>query len=152
MSDPIRLDGATARHDLPLLFSAQFQKEVFINQALSVLDGLVHCAVEGEAATPPAAPVDGTAWLVAEGASGDWVGRDGRLALRQGGQWLDVPVCDGMQVLNRGRRQILHRVGGVWRAPPVPAAPTGGTVVDVQARSAINALVAALQQWGVFPG
>ena len=38
MSDPIRLDGATARFDLPLLFAGQAQKEVFVNQALAVIE------------------------------------------------------------------------------------------------------------------
>nr|WP_235982143.1 DUF2793 domain-containing protein [Novosphingobium aerophilum] len=112
---------------------------------------MVHCAIEGEAVAPPAAAADGTAWLVATGASGDWAGCDGLLALRQTGQWLFAPPRDGMQVLDRGRRQMLHRVAGTWRAPARPPAPVGGAVIDVEARAAIAALVAALQQWAVFP-
>jgi hypothetical protein len=151
MSDPIRLDSATARLSLPLLFSGQSQKEVFVNQALAVIDGATHCAIEGERAAPPAAPADGTAWLVAAGASGEWAGWAGRIALRQAGQWLPLLPCDGMQVLDRARGQILHRIAGTWRAPGLPNLPSGGTVIDAPARQAIANLVAALQQWGVFP-
>lgn len=85
------------------------------------------------------------------GAGGDWAGWAGRIALRQAGQWLPLLPCDGMQVLDRARGQILHHIAGVWRAPALPAVASGGTVIDAQARQAIAALVAALQQWGVFP-
>ena len=151
MPDPIRLDGASERFALPLLFAGQIQKEVFVNQALATLDGLLHCAVEGEQPAPPPAPVDGSAWLVAAGAADAWAGHSGQIALRQAGQWLFVPVCDGVQLLDRSRGQVRHRIAGSWRAPALPAAPAGGSVIDVQARQALAAVVAALQQWGVFP-
>ena len=151
MSDPITLDSTSPRLDLPLLFAGQIQKEVFVNAALSVLDGISHCAVEGVQAGLPAAPADGQAWLVASPATGDWAGQPGTIALRQAGQWFHVAPCDGMQVLDRSRGQILHRIAGAWSRPDLPAAPAGGTVIDLQARQAIAALVAALQQWGTFP-
>lgn len=150
MSDPLALDGATARLAMPLLFTGQAQKEVFVNQALATLDGVCHCAIEGERAVPPPASVDGTAWLVAAAPDGEWAGMAGRIALRQAGQWLFVSACDGMQVLDRSRGQILHRIGGAWQGPRAPDAASGGTVIDVEARRALNALVASLQQWGVF--
>lgn len=151
MTDPIALDAASARFALPLLFAGQAQKEVFVNQALATLDGLVHCAIEGEQAAPPSAPVDGTAWLVAAGAGGDWAGHAGDIAMRQLGQWLYAPVRDGMRVLDRARGQVLHRQAGAWRAPTRPALPSGGTTVDAEARATLAALIAALQQWGMFP-
>ncbi|HEY6870481.1 MAG TPA: DUF2793 domain-containing protein [Novosphingobium sp.] len=130
--------------------AGQAQKEVFVNEALAVLDGVTHCAVEGVRTTPPAAPADGTAWLVGSAAAGEWVGRDGTLALRQAGQWFFVTPADGMQVLDRARGQIVHRIAGAWARPDRPTPPSGGTVIDVEARQALGALVAALQQWGVF--
>lgn len=150
MTDPLALDSTSPRLGLPLLFAGQTQKEVFVNEALSVLDGVTHCAVEGLRAAPPAAPADGTAWLVDSPATGEWGGRDGALALRQAGQWFFVAPADGMQVLDRARRQILHRIAGAWVRPAPPPVPTGGAVIDVEARQALAALVAALQQWGVF--
>lgn len=150
MTDPIVLDRASARLGLPLLFAGQAQKEVFVNQALAVIDGVIHCAVEGTRTAPPTAPGDGTAWLIGAPATGEWAGQDNALALRQAGQWFYVAACDGMQVLDRSRGQFVHRIGGVWCRPSPPPAPAGGPVIDAEARQAIAALVAALQQWGAF--
>lgn len=151
MTDPLALDSTTARLGLPLLFAGQAQKEVFVNEALAVLDGVSHGAVEGVRAAPPAAPADGTAWLVGNPASGEWSGHEGALALRQAGQWFFVVPCDGMQLLDRARGQFVHRIAGGWSQPDLPPKPTGGAVVDVEARQALAALVASLQQWGTFP-
>jgi len=43
MTDPITFDSTSPRFGLPLLFSGQVQKEVYLNEALSRLDGLTHC-------------------------------------------------------------------------------------------------------------
>lgn len=150
MTDPISFDSVSPRFALPMLFAGQAQKEMFVNEALSLIDGLLNCAVEGEAATPPASPVDGTAWLIGIGASGDWTGHSGQLALRQGGQWLIVTPRDGMRVLNKVTGQDLRRIGGNWLGANAPAAASGGTVIDGEARTMLTALVAALQQAGVF--
>lgn len=151
MSDPVSFDSTSPRLALPLLFVGQAQKEAFVNEALSRLDGLLFCAVESELATPPASPIDGHAWLVGTDPTGDWAGRTGYLALRQSGQWLYVSPQDGMRVLNRTTGQDWRRAGGIWRSATVPAAPSGGSVVDTEARAQLAALIAALRQSGVFP-
>lgn len=56
-----------------------------------------------------------------------------------------------MKLLNRTTGQDFRRAGGVWRLASVPAAPTGGSVVDIEARATLAALIAALRQTGVFP-
>ncbi|MBC2665041.1 DUF2793 domain-containing protein [Novosphingobium flavum] len=151
MSDPITFDSVSPRLGLPLLFAGQAQKEAFVNEALSILDGLSHAAIEAEQAAPPAAPLDGQAWLIASGASDDWSGRAGQVALRQGGQWLYVAPRDGMRLLNAATGQDLRRVGGAWRKATALAPPSGGTVVDAEARNAIAAIFSAMQQAGIFP-
>jgi len=150
MTDPITFDSTSPRLGLPLLFSGQAQKEVYLNEALSRLDGLTHCAVEAEASTPPATPTEGQAWLIGASASGEWTGKTGHLALRQGGQWLYVPPQEGMRVLNRTSGQDIRRIGGVWRAVATPAAATGGSVVDSEARAVLVSLVNALKLAGIF--
>jgi len=151
MSDPVSFESVTPRLGLPLLFAGQAQKEVFVNEALAILDGIAHAAVEGELASPPAAPADGQAWLVGAGPGGEWAGRAGQVALRQSGQWLFLPPRDGLKVLDRSTGQDRRCVGGAWLTPSVPAAPSGGAVIDTQARAALAALVVALRQAGIFP-
>ena len=60
----------TARLALPYILANQAQKEVTHNQALALLDALVHLAVQDrDLASPPASPADGACYLVAAGAS-----------------------------------------------------------------------------------
>lgn len=151
MTDPITYDSATPRLGLPLLFAGQAQKEVFVNEALARVDGLLHAAVEGEASAPPASPQDGESWLIATAASGDWEGRDGALASWQGGGWLFTEPREGLLVFDRSTMQDVRFSGGWTRASPVTA-PAGGVTVDTQARAAIGELIAALQARGVLPG
>ncbi len=151
MSDPVTFDSVSPRLGLPLLFAGQAQKEAFVNEALCLLDGLTHCAVVSQTDTPPSNPIDGQTWLIGSAATGDWSGRAGQIALRQGGQWLYAQPRDGMRILNSATGQDLRRSGGAWKAPSAPIAITGGTVVDTEARNALASLVAALRESGVFP-
>jgi hypothetical protein len=151
MPDPVIFESMSARFSLPFLFVGQSQKEDFVNEALSMLDGLVHCAIEDERNTPPTAPVDGQSWMIGLSPTGEWAGQDGKIAMRQLGQWLFANARDGMQILNKATGQRISRAGGAWHAPAVPAAPTGGTVIDTEARSALAALVSALRAAGVLP-
>ena len=72
------------------------------------------------------------------------------LCRRQSGNWLFIAPRDGMTLLNRTNGQ-QRRYFASWLVPSVPAAPSGGSTVDSEARAAINALVAALRTAGVFP-
>lgn len=148
MSDPLFQDH-TPRLGLPLLFAGQSQREIFVNEALARLDALVDCAIEAQLPAPPAAPAEGKSWLVATGASGAWTGQGGAIACLQQGQWLFQPPVDGLRLLNKATGQYLHYLGS-WRMAAKPSSPTGGTVIDVQARSTIGALITALVEAGIL--
>ena len=150
MSVPLTFDIASPRFSLPLLFAGQAQKEVFVNEALAITDALLHCAIEGEADAPPGSPSDGDAWLVGLAPNGPWTGQEGRIACWQAGNWLFVQPRDGMRVLDRSSGQEI-RFHGIWRRPSVPLEPSGGSVVDSEARAAIQQLIAALRLTGIFP-
>ncbi len=150
MSDPITFDSATPRFSLPLLYAGQSQKELFVNEGFYLADALMHCAIESERASPPANPLDGQTWAVATGASGAWAGQSGKLACHQGGQWIFVLPADGMAILNKATGQNIRRVGGTWQAPTAPAQPSGGTVIDTQARESLNLLLQKLRDAGIF--
>jgi hypothetical protein len=150
MSDPLAFASLSPRFSLPLLHAGQAQKELHVNEAHALTDALLHCVIEGESAAPPASPTEGTAWLVAGAPTGDWSGQAGKLACRQSGQWLFVVPRDGMRLFDRDSGQEIRYLAG-WIAPGRPAQPSGGSVVDVEARTAISALIATLEQAGIIP-
>ena len=149
MSDPITFESATARFGVPYLYAGQAQKEVFVNEAHALADSLLHCAIEGRRASPPATPSDGQAWLVDTGADGAWAGQVGKLAFRQSGNWIFVAPRAGLRVLDRSSGQDLRFVG-TWRAPTAPDSVSGGTVIDAEARAALATLIARLRDAGIF--
>lgn len=150
MSDPIIFESATPRFALPLLYSAQARKEVFVNEALARTDALLHCAVRGHEATPPADPDEGDAWLVADEGIGEWTGQDRALAVFQGGNWTFIAPRAGMRVFNVAQGQECLFVDD-WRKTTLPLEPVGGLTVDGEARAVISDLVSALQLLGILP-
>jgi hypothetical protein len=151
MTIPITFDSVTPRFAMPLLFAGQAQKEAFVNEGVSMTDALLHCVVEGIANSPPATPVDGTAWIVGNSPTGAWVGQAGNLVCRQAGQWLFIAPAPGMRVFNHGSSQDFRRLGTSWTAAAAPALPTGGTTVDVEARAALANLLQCLRDAGTLP-
>ena len=141
----------TARLSLPLLAVAQAQKEVTHNEALTLLDALVVPTVEaGPQADPPVAPLAGQVWLVNDAPTGAWAGEAGMLALWTAGGWRFVAPRAGMRVMRLDDGLWLCFDGTTWSIPSEVAGPTGGTVVDTQARAAIDALIACLSAHGLL--
>jgi hypothetical protein len=160
---------ATPRLGLPFIIPGQAQKELFHNEALMLLDLAVHPVVEAAPlASPPAAPVPGQCWLVGAGAGGEWTGRESHLAMWSESGWRFFAPREGMAVWQRDVRAHLHYLEGAWgpaalsasalrvggqqvvgpRLPAVPN-PSGGTIIDAEARAAINQLIATLLQHGL---
>jgi hypothetical protein len=53
-------------------------------------------------------------------------------------------------LLDRSNGQVKLYRGG-WTAPAAPAAPSGGTTIDTEARAAIAELLSVLSAAGVLP-
>lgn len=160
----------TPRWALPLLFAGQAQKEVFHNEALTLIDALLHGRVESaDIATPPASPVVGQCWIVAAGASGAWAGQAGKVACWSEGGWRFLAPRAGVRVDVADRGHALRHDGTAWRDGAVRgdglyldgnrvvtarqaaiAAPSGGAVIDAQARSTIATILAALRAHGLI--
>jgi hypothetical protein len=129
--------------------AGQAQKEFFVNQALCLLDALYPRTVRASQSAPPATPADGESFRVTAPASGAWAGRENQLAVRIGGDWHFVSPLEGMRVFDQAAGCVLlFRTG--WLPCIAPPAPTGGTVIDVEARTAIAALMQALTTAGVL--
>ncbi|WP_370211785.1 DUF2793 domain-containing protein [Roseovarius sp.] len=73
---------------LPYIQPSQAQKHVTHNEALRQLDAVVQLAVSSASVTtPPALPEPGQRYIVPAGASGDWAGQDGALAVFEETGW-----------------------------------------------------------------
>lgn len=86
----------TAKLGLPLVAGNQAQKHVTVNEAFARIDALTQLRLESISETsPPGAPLDGQVWAVPDGATGDWAGEDGSLAVTQNGGWAFVTAAVG---------------------------------------------------------
>lgn len=150
MPDPVTFASAAPRFALPFLFAGQAQKEITVNTVTARLDVLLHCAVESQQPNPPVAPAEGQVWLIAGNPGGAWSGLAEYLAAYIGGGWTLIAPQEGMVLFDRALGAFRHYQGG-WTVPAAQIAPTGGSVIDVEARTAIEALVTALQNAGVIP-
>lgn len=137
---------------------------------MQLLDVLVAAAVEGHPlATPPASPAIGNCYIVAGSPTGAWVGHAQQLAAYTSGGWRFIAPRDGMnaQVRSDGSNAV-YRAGsweiGTLRGSELSldglkvvgpqgaaiAAPTGGSTADLEARTAIGEILAAMREHGLI--
>ena len=142
----------TPHFPLPYLFAAQAGKDITHNEALLLIDFLLHRHVQGVGADPAnlTNPQEGQAWIVATNATGGWAARDGQIALFGAGGWRFITPPDGMMLWDEGSNLWMRRNGTAWQLPPQAPNMPANANQDDGARSAINALIAALSSWGVL--
>lgn len=153
-----------------LLSAGQVGKEVTHNEALLLVDALVGGSVAAAVlTTPPASPTAGLCYRIGTSASGAWAGMDGKLAVSTAGGWRFVTPYEGLQLTEQGSGLTVAWFGGAWESGiervselrvagtkvvgPRAAAisgPSGGSVVDVEGRAAINAILTALRGHGLI--
>jgi len=112
---------ATAKLALPYIQSSQAQKHVTHNEALRALDALVQASVVSKDVTaPPSLPADGDCYVVPSGASGDWFGHDGALAVWQENAWVFHAPNEGWTVWVSDLDALWSYDGAAWveTAPP----------------------------------
>jgi hypothetical protein len=168
------MSDATARLALPLLQPGQAQKELFHDEALTLLDLAVQPAVEAVGLdAPPSDPAPGQAWIVGPAPTGDWAGHAAAMAGWTEGGWRFVPPVAGASAWSRadgclarfadaatgwevGEARVRHvlvagqRVLGARGA--AVADPAGGATVDAEARGALAGILAALRAHGLIDG
>ena len=149
MSDPITFDSVTPRLALPLLFAGQAQKEFTVNEALLRADLALHCTIEGEAAVPPANPLAGQAWLVAANPTGAFVGHAAAIAGFTANGWRFIAARTGLRIYDKASLCFRHYTDS-WQRCVIPAAPSGGTTIDQEARTAFGNLLAKLVSAGIL--
>lgn len=105
----------TAQLRLPLVLPAQAQKHVTVNEALARLDALAQLRVLSRTVeTPPVDVADGSSFIVPAGATDDWQGRDGDLAIRSNGGWVFVRPKDGWRAWDASSARNVSFDGTGW--------------------------------------
>jgi len=163
------MSDRTPRFELPFILPGQAQKELYHNEALARVDALLHSAIEGSPlAQPPEQPQEGQCWVVATGGAGGWSGKDHQLAAWTEGGWRFIAPEAGMTLWNKDGGYWVHWNGASWsdgelpvrrihvngqqvvggRQPLIPT-PSGGTVIDAEARAALAQVIATLMTHGL---
>lgn len=142
----------TGRHRLPLLAVSQAQKEVTHNEALVLIDALLHMSVENTLSVPPLVTDNdvGKCWLVGANASGLWANKTGQIAVWIGGSWRFLEPQNGMRVWQKSKSCHSLYIAGQWSSAPLISGPAGGAVVDVEARATLTAILQHLRSTGIL--
>ena len=160
----------TARFALPLIDPGQSQKEMTHNEALALLDAAVQPSVRAVGAiAPPTTPAIGDQWIVGPAPTGAWVGQVNAIAAWTAGGWRFVAAIEGAVVwsiadgvparFSQGAWVVGDIAAGRIVVPGLPVVgarrpaivgPATGTVVDVEARAAIAAILAVMMGHGLI--
>ena len=140
------------------------------NEALLALDAIVAgCVEEGPRASPPANPEPGQAFIVAQGAAGDWAGLGGKVMSFTSAGWRQLDPVEGLSLKVRSTGVDATYRNGAWELGAVRAdrlvvdgeqvvgsrvaaisSPAGGTVVDGEVRACVAAILNALRAHGLI--
>lgn len=112
---------------------------------------MIHPTVQAIETDPTAiVPVAGQSWLVGPGATDDWLGHDDQIAGWTGNGWLFIAPLALMRIYVESIDSFaVYR--GSWQLMEGVASPVAGTVIDEEARMAIDSILAALEAQGIFP-
>lgn len=142
----------TPRFALPLLSVGQAHKELFHNDALLLLDFLIHPVVQAIVDDPSSlSPVEGDCWLVGPAAVGDWNGRIDHIAGWSDGGWHFIKPQESMRIILQSDQSSAIYGDGAWHFPEQVDAPAGGLTIDSEARNAIDSILAVLRTAQILP-
>jgi hypothetical protein len=150
--------------------AGQAQKELFHNEALQLLDFIVAGAIEEAARNdPPIAPMPGQSYLIGAAPVGEWSEFPDHVAAFGAGGWRFIAPVVGLRLVDKSTDTVATYGSAGWEVGTVRASrividgqqvvgaqggpiatPTGGTTTDVEARSAIGAMLSALRQHGLI--
>ena len=149
MNDVV-FSSSTPNISLPLLYSAQAQKEFVVNESLALLDVLVPGVVRAVCDSPPADAAEGQVFIVGSApADGFKSATSGQLALLSQGGWRFLNPIKGMRLHdNQSGRDF--RFDNAWISAERPAVPTEGAIQDIEVRACLATLIEQLSAIGLF--
>lgn len=161
---------ASARYSISLLQVGQSQKELTHNEGLQALENCVQPIVEGAPSNvPPSAPEVGQQFLVAEDPTAEFLGAKFNLATWTEAGWLFTAPRERFSAVDAWTGLSWSFESGAWRSGVVRGSevqvegkrvvgsqrsgirsPSGGTVVDQEARVALEAVLLAMREHGLI--
>jgi hypothetical protein len=142
----------TPRHQLPYIVVGQAQKEITHNESLAKIDCLLHPVIQSILIAPPNAfngLQTGMCWLVDVGATGQWQGKDNKIACWNGDKWHYYDAIEGMKLRNITQNVEILFKNGFWLVPGSINDAAGGAIIDIEARNALNSLLSSLRMLGI---
>lgn len=116
----------TTQLELPLVLPAQAQKHVTVNEALARLDAVTQLCIDSSVlSAPPASVVEGNAYLVPDGAIGEWAGASRKVAVWSNGGWLFLQPRPGWRAWDQGRGSFQIFDGEGWSQDAVAVSAHG---------------------------
>ncbi|HWD12917.1 DUF2793 domain-containing protein [Pseudochrobactrum sp. sp1633] len=124
---------------MPYIMPSQAQKHVTHNEALRILDALLNLSVlSRQYSSPPAAPAEGSRYLVPANASGLWSGQDGKIAAFMDDEWFYFAPLHGWMMHVADENAFCIFSGSEWQALLNPQPLAGiNTVADNYNRLAV---------------
>ncbi|MDR9484638.1 MAG: DUF2793 domain-containing protein [Sediminimonas sp.] len=139
------MTDATPHLDLPYILPAQAQKHVTHNEAIARLDALTQLAVaDRDRTVPPTDATEGARHIVAPGATAQWDGHDGKVALLLNGGWVFLTPRTGWMAYIAAEAALRVFDGAQWAEPPRDLDDLPGLGIATSS-DAVNRLAVAAQ-------
>jgi hypothetical protein len=107
--------ATTPNLGLPLVEQSQSQKEVTINEALTILDAVFRGGIiDKDLATPPGSPSAGDRYIVASSPTGAWTSKAGQIAYYFNGGWRFIVPGEGLFVWLNDEDIMYVYNGSAW--------------------------------------
>jgi len=102
---------------LPYIMPSQAQKHVTHNEAIRLLDAVVHLSVRSQSqTTAPVTPASGDRYIVAAPATGTWANKAGMVAFFVDGGWSFIAVAKGWLAYIEDESSLFVFNGTSWES------------------------------------
>ena len=159
----------TERAETSILRDPYSKKPYVYFYATILLDMLVQPSVFEPSDSPPVTSISGALYLCGPSPTGAWSGKAHALAMATEAGWRFIAPFEGQRITMLATGQERVFLNGAWSVgvvratelivagkkvvsaqQPAIAPVAGGTVVDIEARQALKALIEALQAHGLI--
>ena len=111
------MSDQTPNLSLPYILPSQSQKHVTHNEALQSLDAITQLIIADVRSAPPSNPAEGACYAISTGATGEWLGKSGLIALYIDAAWQFITPKQGWIAWFVTSNDIRVFRNGAWSNP-----------------------------------